>query len=531
MKSTLNRCENSYSPDSCIQMQTLISSVFRFFLKNFVFLLICLFVFPPFLVAQEGNNSRIDRLRGGIIGVDFKWSGEIFSGLGARADAMGGSISTLYPDAESISSNPAGLGFARGFSMTLDWSPPLTINPAGILGIEDKVNESLMETAEKNSLDGVVTPGTVEDAEVNSELDMRGGLKGGAVMYGNPFFTVAASFHQPFRLETQLNMSGMEFLAAALDDNGEETQRIFGTINGNLNMNLNVLNSSIGFGTWVLPNFSIGMVYDNFNGEMDFESTFLPEGIISSTGGDTRAFNDPARVQYDSLFAVMKGDWEGNGFRFRWGLGYHPKPNISLDAVIALPFTMDLSGPFSMVHNNIRALNLDADEDEEVLDVDILVDDNLTKTEKKITRVPGIDLEVPGSFALGFSSRWDNYLASVVYTKYFDDLGYRFSYEQFDSLNVRTKSGEIHQGISPGSAFRIGIGVEELILGSGIVFAETFKAEIIDNEPPEISDKDKVFLPFFSLGGGVKLSSHFRLDYVLTLYNSSFFRFSTTYNL
>ncbi|RMF57613.1 MAG: hypothetical protein D6743_18680 [Calditrichaeota bacterium] len=482
--------------------------------------------------AQQSTNSRIDRLRGGIIGMKFKWSGEAFSGLGSRADAMGGSISTLYPGPASISSNPSGLGFARGFSVTLDWSPPLTIDPGGILGVEGEINNTLMETAQNNSPGGVVRPGTVEDAVVNSELAMHGGLKGGAIMYGTRALTVAASFHQPFQLETQMNMSGIEFLATALDDQGKETNRIFGTVNGNLNVKLTVEASSLGVGTRVLPNLAVGMTYENFNGEMNFESTFLPEGIISSSGGDTRFFNDPARIQYDSLYAITRGDWEGNGARLRWGVGYHPNSKISLDAVVNLPFTIDLKGPFSMVYNKIRALNLGAGEDEEVFDVDILVEDNLTKTEKRTVKVPGMDIEVPGSFSVGFSAGWSNYVTSAVYTRYFDHLAYRLAYQQFDSLDIFIEGGDIHQGVDFKNAFRLGIGVEQLILGLGVVFGETFRVENKDLDPtPDIADRKTFFLPFFSLGGGVNLSPSLRLDYIFSPYNSSFIRFSTTYRM
>ncbi|MFQ6116502.1 MAG: hypothetical protein ACE5NG_20785, partial [bacterium] len=280
-----------------------------YFASSMYFLIVFL-ILPTLLTAQSNGTSRIDRLRGGIIGMKIKWSGEAFSGLGARADAMGGSISTLYPGAENLSWNPAGLGFAHGFQLTLDWSPPLTIDPGGILGIEDKINTSLMESAENNSPGGVVAPGTVEDAIVNSELDMRGGLKGGAFMYGNPYFAVAASFHEPLRIDSQMSMSGIEFKASALNDQGDVTHRMFGTVNGNFNLQMVFVTTSIGFGTRIIPNLAFGMAYDNFNGEVTFEGTFLPEGIIS-TRNDEAFFNDPKRTQYDSLFAMIKGDWEG----------------------------------------------------------------------------------------------------------------------------------------------------------------------------------------------------------------------------
>ncbi len=508
---------------------------------SFFFILLIL---PSILLSQnpfERPSSSIDRLRGGNIGMNLKWSGAAFSGLGTRADAMGGSISTLYPGAESIYSNPAGLGFANGFSMALDWSPPLTIDPGGIIGIENRINKGLKKAVEENPPIDAVTgefksaKDAVENSRVNSELDMRGGLKGGVIMYGNPIFSVAASFHQPFRLESQINMSGFEFLAAALDDDGDVTHRIFGTINGNINLNLNVETSSIAFGTEILPDFSFGFVYDNFNGDMNFEGTFLPEGIISSSGGDTKSFNDPQRVQYDSLFATMKSDWTGNGHRFRSGLGFHPKHNISFDLVFSSPFTIDLKGPFSMVHNNIRALNLDAEDDEEVLDVDILVEDNLTKTKKLTTQIPGMDLQVPGSLSLGYSMFWDHYLTSFVFTKYWGDLGYEFSYDQHDTLGLKTREGTIHQGMNLKSSFRLGIGVEPLILGLGVLFGETFRESFSlkpsQTEPKISKDNSNFFIPFFSLGGGIDISSSFRLDYVLNFYKSSFLRFSTTYRL
>lgn len=515
-------------------------------------LLFLMIQFSTLLFAQDSDcqpsfeppKSSIDRLRGGIMGMNFKWSGAAFSGLGTRADAMGGSISTLYPGAESISSNPAGLGFARGFSITFDWSPPLVVDPGGIIGIEDKVNDALLQTAEESpprdpETGEFLAPETaVEDASVNSNLDMRGGLKGGAVMYGTPVFAVAAAFHQPLRLESQINMSGIEFLAAAYNDDGDETHRIFGTINGNFNMNLNVETSSIGFGTRLLPNLALGLVYDNFNGDMTFESTFLPEGIISSASGDTRAFNDAAKTQYDSLFATARGDWEGNGIRMRGGLGYHPKPNISLDLTFSAPFTIDLRGPSRMVHNNIRALNLNPDCDEEVFNIDTLVVDNLTKTQRRETSISGLDLQVPGHLSLGFSTEWDNFLASVVYTRYFDHLGYQLAYTQtyaeVDTSGPKiSEHGDIHQGVDLGSAFRLGIGVEQLIIGVGFVLGKTFREENMNapGKTPDIAEKNGFFLPFFSLGGGVDVGAHFRLDYAFSLYNSSFLRFSTTYRL
>ncbi|MFQ5650983.1 MAG: hypothetical protein ACE5IY_13660 [bacterium] len=509
-------------------------------LDRFVWVLLAIFVLPAGIFAQGSDvpTSQIERLRGGVIGMNLKWSGEAFSaGLGSRADAMGGSISTLFPDPESISSNPAGLAFTKGLRLTLDWSPPVTIDPTvfarpfGIGDVEDEINESLRDAARNNSPGGILKPETVQDAVVNSRLDMRGGLKGGVVSYGTSTFALAASFYQPFRLEAQFNVSGVEFLAVALDDGGNESQRIFGTVNGNLNANLNVENSSIGLGIRFLPNLSGGIAYDNLNGEINFAGTFLPEGIIRSAGGDSRAFNDPTRIQYDSLFATINGDWEGRTQRIRLGVGYHPTRHISLDATFTTPYRMKLSGPFSMIHNSIRALDLNAEGDEEVLDVDILVEDNLTKTEKKITQASGFELQGPGSLTMGFSAGWGNYVASFVYSKYFDNLGYRFRYEQFDSLLVQTKEGEIHQGMKLASSFRLGIGVEQLILGLGLLFGETFKSTIENQKQPTLSKPDDFLLPFFSLGGGIKFSSHLRVDYVLSLYNSSFFRFSTTYRL
>ncbi len=483
------------------------------------------------LFAQDDSNSRIDRLSGGIIGINLKWSGEFFSGLGSRADAMGGSISTLFSDAEIISSNPAGLGFARNFSFTLDWSPPLIIDPGGIFDLKKKINDALIDAAENNSPEDAIISDIVTDAELNSELDMRGGLKGGAVMYGNEVLGIGASFHQPFRIENQLNMSGMEFLAVALDDGGDELQRIFGTVSGNFNMKFTMESSSIGVGTKISRELSAGVVFDNFNGDLNFSGTFQPEAIISSAGGDTRAFNDPALIQYDSLFATITGDWEGNASRFRFGLGYHPNRDVSFDVVYAAPFKMELTGPFKMVHNSIRALNLDAGGDEEVLDVDILVEDNLTKTEKKVTAVPSVKFESVGLISLGFSSSWSNYIASATYTKYFNNFAYRLTYQQSDSLMVEEESGSIYQGAHLNSSLRVGIGIKKLILGTGFLLGNTFKETIDgDDSEPKVSNKDTFLLPFFSLGGAMNIGSNFTIDYILGLYSSSFLRFSTTYN-
>lgn len=465
------------------------------------------------------------------------WSGEAFSGFGTRADAMGGSISTLYPGADVLFANPAGLGFTYGFHITLDWAPGFTIDPGGILGIEDDINETLMETAESNSPDGVVQPGTVEEAVVSSELTMGGGLKGGAIAYGSPVITVGGSFHQPLNLETQLSMSGTEFNAVALNEEGEVTHRIFGTLNGNFNMVLAFVSSSVGIGTRLRHNLAVGLAYDDFSAEHNFEGTFLPEGIISTRNSEA-FFNDPRKTQYDSLYAVINGDWDGHGFRFRGGVGYRLTPDLSLDAVVVLPTTIALSGRFRMVHNNIRALNLGAGQDEEVFDVDTLVEDNLTKTEKRITRVPGIDFEIPGSVALGGSMRWEHYLASLVYTYHFNNLGFKLSFEQFDSVGVKIEAGGLHQGLQLSHALRLGIGVEQLMLGLGLLMGETFRVEISENiedpeTPPEVTvgEKSTFILPLFSIGGGIRLTSRLRLNYAARLFSSSFLRFSTSYRL
>ncbi len=497
-----------------------------------------------FAQNDNGSNSRLDRLRGGNIGMKIRWSGESFSGLGTRADAMGGSISTLFPSGDLISANPAGLGFARGFQVTLDWAPPLKINPGAILGLEGRINDGLIEAAKNNNppldpLTGVPRPDSVvTPADVTTQLTMPGGLKGGAVLYATPYFAVGAAFHQSLSLETQITVSGIEFLAAALDDEGKETNRIFGTINGNSNVVLTVESTTLAIASERLfPNLAVGLAYDNFGSELNFESTYLPEGIISSTGGDTRFFNDPARIQYDSLYAITRGDWQGSGDRFRLGLGYHPSSRFSLDLTLNQPFSIDLSGPFSMVHNNIRALNLGAGENEDVLDVDVLVEDNLTKTEKVRTEVPGMQIDAPGLLSLGFSARWGaNYVASAVYTHYFSKLAYNFAYTQFDSLGGRKETGAIRQGLRLKTAYRIGIGVEPLILGLGVTFAETFR-EIRtverDDLGNDVVDLDTggadFFIPIFSLGGTFHVGRHFRFDYVASLLNSSFFRFSTSY--
>ena len=504
-----------------------------------VFLLFFIALFQSAaLHAQNGGNSRIDRLFGGNIGVNMKWSGSGFSGLGARPEAMGGSITTLFSDAQSVSSNPAGLGFARGFSMVFDWSPGMTINPDGIskaigLGsLEDRINTSLNETVRNNSSGGVVQPGAVQNASVHNNLDMNGGLKGAALMYGNPIFALAFSFHQPLQLDLQLNMSGVEFLAAALDNSGKETQRIFGIVNGNLNMVLVMRSSTIAAGTRLHPKLAVGLAYDNFNSSINIDGTFLPEGVIASASGDTRSFNDPARVQYDSLYTTIGGNLEGDDFRLRGGAGYHPTHNISIDATFSMPVDIQLSGSFAMIYNNIAALDLGADDNEEVFDVDKLVEDNLTKTEKQAFGLQNLNLKTPGNIAVGFSARWDNYLASLVYTKYFSALGYGLNYEKRDSLNVVTDAGSITQGVNFKSAIRLGIGVKPMMLGLGFISGKTFSQKIIAGESkPEVDDKGNLFLPMLSLGGSIKLTSHFQFDYVASLYNSSFFRFSTTYRL
>lgn len=329
-----------------------------------------------------------------------------------------------------------------------------------------------------------------------------------------------------------MNISGMEFNAAALDADGEVTHRIFGTVNGNINLDLVVENASFGFGMRFLENrLGLGLALDSFSGDMNFEGTMLPEGIISTRNSEAN-FNDARRPHYDSLFARIDGDWQGDTERLRGGLAYHITPNMSLDAVLVSPFTLHLNGPFSMVHNNIRALNLGAGADEDVFDVDVLVEDNLTRTQKRITSVPGFKIEVPGQVALGFSARWDNYVASAVFIQYFDDLGYEFSFVQRDSLGQILESGRIHQGIALRNAFRFGIGVEQLILGLGVVFAETFNEKFdMDSLDPKDESRDKLFFPFISLGGGVQIGGRFRLDYSVSPYNSSFLRFSTSYRL
>jgi hypothetical protein len=461
----------------------------------------------------------------------MKWSGESFSGLGTRADAWGGSISSLYSGADAISSNPAGLGFTTdGFHVTLDWAPPLSIDPTGILGIESKINDSLMETAEDNSPNGIVASDAVEDAQVTGELDMRGGLKGGALMLGTRLVSVAASFHQPFRIENQMNISGTEFNAAALDDGGDVTHRIFGTLNGNLNLEVVVENSTLGFGAQLIPGrLALGLAVDSFSGDMNFEGTMLPEGIISTLNSEA-SFNDTARPHYDSLYAVVKGDWEGRTFRARAGFAYHLKPNMSLDAIFVAPFNLGLTGPFSMVHNNVRAFNLGAGPGEDVLDVEKLVEDNLTKTEKRITSVSDFALNVPGQAALGFSAKWANYVGSIVLIQYFGNLGFEFSHVQTDSLGEVLDSGRLHQGLDLGTAIRVGIGVEPLILGLGVLFSETFNREY-DAGKLKKNTRDNLFIPFVSLGGGIQIGSRFRLDYTVSPYNSSFLRFSTSYKL
>jgi len=85
------------------------------------------------------------------------------------------------------------------------------------------------------------------------------------------------------------------------------------------------------------------------------------------------------------------------------------------------------------------------------------------------------------------------------------------------------------------SSFHLGIGVEQLILGLGVLFGEIFRESFSlkqsEAEAKISKSNSSFFIPFFSLGGGIDISSRFRLDYVLNFYKSSFLRFSTTYRL
>ena len=97
---------------------------------------------------------------------------------------------------------------------------------------------------------------------------------------------------------------------------------------------------------------------------------------------------------------------------------------------------------------------------------------------------------------------------------------------------VKERSGSVYQGAHLNSSLRVGIGFKEFIIGTGFIFGNTFKETTRNSDPdPKIAERDDFLLPFFSLGGGIRIGSNLKVDYVLGLYTSSFFRFSTTYSL
>ncbi len=479
-------------------------------------IVVSLFLLSSQVLAQ--GDSELSYFKGGRYDSHLSLSNAFFLGVGSHVGGMGGDYGGLVQGSESLLWNPANLAFMRGSQLTMDFIPKLMLNLEQLIDVDSEVRSAV-----DDNIEDVKGPNFVLGDDDYPEVGIRVGEKAsigtGSFAFRGERIIVAGALYEPLDASFDLLGTGFEARMETIDET-DPTKNVtfYSSVDLNAMAKLKLQAASLGVAGLLKPNWSIGVAVERLSGMAQTSARFQVEGIMVIAGNE-RAFNDAGDPWQNNLHSSFRGKYKGKSTGFRLGTTYKLNRNWSVGAAASYTGPLQMAGHLNVAEYTLEGLNLDAKDDEDLLDATEIDLDEPTRTVLEASPVAEIlELTFPTSVGAGLSGKMGFLGLSLNVSRYFGEWSYRFDVAEDGEQTVYYHALKMKHGVRLGLDFtiiRLGIG-----LANGAIF-----------DDPDEATGDSILIPTLSLGTGFKVNRSFSADFLVFGVPSGVGKVTLHYNL
>lgn len=493
------------------------------------------------------SENEITVFEGGNHQLDLSFYSTFFMGTTARSRSFGNSISSSLYDTHLISANPAGMAIGRKNLLSFDLAPGFGFDINNLYsGLQDKVDEAVDDAIEKDESPNIQK----SYPKLKTDIGQSGWINQfGLIIYDKKYGSFGFSWNRPFYLNMNYIGNALNFTVEDIavkdegtDDEYEEYTVLPLSIELFSNTNINMHQSNFAYAKNITNELSVGLGMNLSRVEMKNSLTSNIGGFIRQYGGDTDiyvAFDDPNIEYRNTMNSFVDIDFSGNFTGFVMSANWLQNENWLFDVAFNSSKSKDLKGSLHIVQHTLGALNLNAEDDEDTFDVELLQPAKIAYTNKTEYKSKDMKLSIPGHFAL--SSTYIN-----------EDFKFIFSYEKpFGELSldykcIRYKNGEkkiddvfvayadtthlaYKVGIKPKHTVKLAFGWTHFAVSAQLTFADIIADNVKDSDGKLVEASKNVPIPGLAIGTGFSISNNTLIDFNIIALPSPFFRTSVTW--
>jgi len=454
-----------------------------------------LIIFSPSIAFAQGDTELLD-FAGGNLKSSLRFGLNTHHRLCDPNGALISEMAGILPSIHHIYTNPAALAWHKKSRAVITFSPGFGISIDKLADIDKEVKTNVDEQIEDMRSDELIL--NDEDyPQLDIDFGMPNQLSGGLVFPIGPVVT-GFGVYQPFYTSFDLIGTGLQARLKTTDEDPTKEVTFLGSLDLSLLMRIRIIDYAFSASTKILPKLSAGFTYERLVGSAGFNGNMEFQGVMVTAGNES-AFNDENDPWHNDLFSRGDGNYSGSTGTFVLGTAYQLSPGFGLSASVKFPSKLTMSGNADVEQYTIPGLNLQAEEDEDVLDSTELDLSEPTKTHPLINPTGrSIDIEMPGSYSLGISSMLGSLVFSLSFTEYNGKFGLRHVMEKGNSQSIYDLQ------VTPDYRIGSGINFHGFYLDAGVTNTE------ITINTPDSNSTESIPFPDLSMGFSFSLSQNIR---------------------
>ena len=365
----------------------------------------------PHSPARAQGNTQLLEFHGG----HYRFTGRAGVALTGIYDPLFGSARLLaggQASAANVCSNPGALAWNRRLSGSLSFRPGFGLNLDKFLDMKTLVRPEV-----DDAIADIRAPGMTLTDEDYPDMQATIGpvpLLSGALALPVGPAVLGFSLYSPFTAHLSAVGSGMEMRLKTVDEE-DPTREVtfFGSNDLTLEMSWRLLSYAASVSCSPAPSLGLGFSIEGLSGSVDLAGRLDTQGIMSVAGIE-RAFNDPNDPWTNSLFAEASASYSGTTARLHLGGQYRLSDRTAVGLSMQTGTTLRMTGEASVVQYALPGFNMNAGEDEDMLDPTAISLDEPTRT-RLIDNPTGrsVDVHLPATTRLSFTTGSRSVAAAV----------------------------------------------------------------------------------------------------------------------
>lgn len=502
-----------------------------------------------FTLNYLSADNEITVFKGGTHNLNLSFYSTYFMGSTARSRSFGNSVSSSIFDAHLINSNPAGMAKAKQNMLSFDLVPGIGLNLASLYGgLQDAVDEAVDDAIEKDESPNI----DKTYPELKANIAQAGGLNQfGLVIYDKKLGSFGFMWNRPFYLDMNYIGNALNFTVEdkSIKDEGTEDEYEEITIlplNIELfsNANINMQQAGMSWGKELSEKLAVGAGF-NFS-RLSIESKLNANigGFIRQYGGDTDinvAFDDPNVAYRNTMNDSVNVNFNGNFTGMVLSTSWQASERWLFDFALSTSRSQELSGSLHIVQHTLGALNLNAEDDEDTFDVELLKPAQIAYTNRTEYISDYMKVTIPGAFAMSSTYQKEDFKFIFSYEKPIGELSLDYKCIRFrdgekkDSTNVFVAYADstylnYKVGIKPKHVVKVAVGWTHFAISAQLTFADIIADNVKDSDGLPVEPAKNLIIPGIAFGTGFKLTQNTFVDFNLIALPSPFLRTTVTWN-